>query len=670
MFISRHERKDIVRLHFLIAVLLVLLLHTNSFADDTGVPDEPETYNLPELSVTAQRETEYTILPERDIVTRPMTEAPGLDIATSVIGRKEIEELHAYSLIDAMNFVPGAWTETRGRKIKQFFSVRGQRYPYPGYLVDGAWFREFHEINYYLSAANFDRIEILRSSSALLLGPGGLTGMVNLSPRAYNRKETQAEVQYGSLNTYRVDLSHGNQSDKYGYGFGVGYFHTDGASKRNAAENMLNLYGRLQYRLSHHLMFSWSNYFLYGDREFQLALPPASKSLQTRRESFDPMRTYLTVVKLRYEREKNSATELIANYGGKRFDAHQEGSPDQLEEEDEYGASIIHSRELGDNNTLRITGLFHRWATPTGKRFYVGNPGDIRTYSAAIADEHDFGRVDVGIGYRYTREHTEEFGGFNVEGSSGPLSAVKVNNEWSDPLHAVNFGASVEIAGGMSLFGNASWGQLASQLGMLDQNYNRPGTEERYKYDLGARWRGESYGELILSGFYTRRNDAALVSQKTVLLDDEPYALYTTDDQESYGVEMDFRSRFFSNGMQFFLNATLMKARRTLNDAWIDDEEVPELILGGGVLYRRNNLDFSLYAKHVGEYENERFLPANSPPAALGDYIDLTGQVTYRAGRGTEIFARIENMIDDEYSTAAGYPHEGTLCYIGAVKRF
>ena len=659
-----------MRLRYYIAILLTFLLHNTSFAADTSEPDESNVYHLPDVRVTASDESNYTRLPDRDLIVRPMTESPGLDTAISVIGRKEIEEQHAYSVVDAMNYVPGAWTETRGRKVKQFYSVRGQRYPYPGYLVDGAWFREFHEINYYLSAANFERIEILRSSSALLLGPGGLTGMANLVPRVYNQKETQIEGQYGTLNTYRANVTHGNQKDKFSYGVGAGYFHTDGASERNATENMLNIYGRLQYRLTSHLSLSWSNYFLYGDRELQLALPPASNVLQTRRDSFDPMKTYVTVVKLRHEKESDQATELIASYGGRRFDGHRIGSPDWLEKDYEYGLSVIHSRELTSNNTLRITGLFHRWVTPTGKRFYVGNPGDIRTYSAAIVDEHDFGRFDTSIGYRFTREHVEEFGGFNVEGSSGPLRAVKVEDKWSDPLHAINLGASFEVTGTMSLFGNAAWGQLAAQPGMLDLDLNQPGAEDRYKYDLGARWRGESYGELILSGFYTRRNDAALVSRTIVLLDEEPYALYTSDDQESYGLEIDFRSRLFSSGLQFFLNATVMQTRRTMSGVWIDDREVPELILGGGILYRKDGFDLSLFAKHLGAYENERFLPPGSPPAPLGAFTDLTGQVTYRYSPDTEIFVRVENMINDEYSTVAGYPHEGALFYAGVVKRF
>ncbi|MBN1226774.1 MAG: TonB-dependent receptor plug domain-containing protein, partial [Deltaproteobacteria bacterium] len=450
------------------ALLLVLFLVNTGYSDDSTEQEKLQVHKLPEVRVTAPHPQDYTTLPERDLIERPITESPGLDIATSVIGRKEIEEQNPYSIVDAMNYISGAWTETRGKKIKQFFSVRGQRYPYPGYLIDGAWFREFHEINYYLSAVNFDRIEILRSSSALLLGPGGLTGMVNLVPRVYEQKETYAEGIYGTHNNLRGNLAHGGKGENYHYGLGIGYFHTDGASGRNAMENMMNLYGRVQYRLNSDLEISWSNYLLRGDRELQLALPPASKTNQIRMDSFDPMETYVTVAKLRYQSDKGQATELISNYGSKRFDGHRAGSQDWLENEYEYGATIIHSRELRSNNILRITGLFHRWVTPTGKRFYVGNPGDIRTYSGAIVDEHDFGGLVASIGYRYTREHIKEFGGFNVEGTSGPLSSVKIDDEWSDPLHAVNLGGSIEVTESISLLGNISWGQLAAQPGMLD----------------------------------------------------------------------------------------------------------------------------------------------------------------------------------------------------------
>ncbi len=57
--------------------------------------------------------------------------------AVSRITAGEIEKSGATTLIDAMKFVPGGWTENRGRKTKQFFSVRGQKYPYPDYSING-----------------------------------------------------------------------------------------------------------------------------------------------------------------------------------------------------------------------------------------------------------------------------------------------------------------------------------------------------------------------------------------------------------------------------------------------------------------------------------------------------------------------------------------------------
>jgi outer membrane cobalamin receptor len=653
-------------------IILSMLLTAGAWGAEPDLADESEGHVLPDVTVSAPAEPDYTTLPERDLMTRPYTESPGLETATSVVGRKEIEEMHAYSVVDAMKYLPGAWTETRGRKVKSFYSVRGQRYPYPGYLIDGAWFRQFHEINYYLSAANFDRIEVLRSSSALLAGPGGMTGMINLVPRTYSERETQFEGLYGTHNTFRSDVTHGDVGVGYNYGVSAGYLHTDGPSNMNAVENMTNLYGRFEYQLADDVTFSWSHFGLLGDRELQLAQSPASGTLQTRQDEFDPTRTYVTVAKLRYEPTSESATEVLVNYGGRRFYAerHTTSPSEWLEEDYEYGTSVIHSQKLTENNTLRFGGLYNRWVTPTGKRFYVGNPADIRTYSGVIADDHDFGRLDTSIGYRYTREHVEEFGGFNVEGAAGPLRSVQVDDDWGDPQHAVNLGASYELTTDMSLFGNVSWGQLATQPGLLDTNLQRPGNEDRTKFDLGVKRQFERFGQASLAGFFVRQDNAALVSPQKVTVDGVDYALFEEGDRENYGVELDLRSRRFENGFQFFFNATAMETERTRNGDWEDDEEVPNVILGGGISYLVDKLDIALFANHLNEYENDRFLPGGSNPVPLGDFTEINGVVTYHCDPTADLYVRVDNITDDEYSTVAGYPHDGTQVYAGVVKRF
>ena len=657
----------VLRLLICMVLLCAGLPATSGLAAD---PNSSESHTLPELTVTAPGEYDFTTLPERDLVERPFTESPGLETSTSVVGREDIEQMHAYSIVDALNYVPGAWTETRGRKVKSFFSVHGQRYPYPGYLIDGAWFREFNEINYYLSAANFDRIDVVRSSSALLLGPGGMTGMINLIPRSYSEKETQIDTLYGTHNTLRSNITHGEAGENYNYGISAGYYHTDGSSHMNARENMTNLYGRLEYDLSDELTFSWVNYGLIGDRELKLAEPPASSTLQTRRDSFDPMHSYVTVAKVRHDPEDGSATEVLGNYAGRRFDGHRAGSSDWLEEDYEYGTSFIHTEELTDDNTLRFSGLYNRWVSPTGKRFYVGRPGDIRTYSGMIADDHDFGRLDTSIGYRYTREHIQEFGGFNVEGSASGLSSVQIDDEWGDPLHAVNLGASYELTDDKSLFGNVAWGQLSPQPGMLDANLQTPDNEDRYKFDLGLRKLLDGFGQASVTGFYVRQEDAALVSSSTVIVNGEPFALFENGDRKNYGVEVEVQTNRFENGLQFFGNVTAMRTKRTYSGDWDTDNEVPEVVVGGGASYVFEKYEFLVFAKHLSSYENERFLPGGAPPAPLGDFVDMGAQVTYRHDKNTEFFVRAENVTDDEYSTVPGYPHDGALFYAGFVKRF
>lgn len=647
-------------------VVLLTLTAVGWSADPNG----SDPY-LPELTVTAPPDADYTALPQRDLLARPQTESPGLETATSVVGRKEIEEQHAFSVVDALKYTPGAWTETRGRKVKQFFSVRGQRYPYPGYLVDGAWFREFHEINYYLSAANFDRIEVMRSSSAMLHGPGGMTGVINLIPRSYEQQETQVEGLYGTYNTYRGYVTHGTPQGRLGYAVSAGTYHTDGASNMNARENMNNLYGRLEYRLSDDWTLSWTNIGLIGDRQFKLAQAPVTSNLLTREEYMDPMYSYITVAKLRHQSSDDQVTEILANYGGRRFDGYSSQSPGvmRLEEDYEYGTSVIHTRKLTVNNTLRIGALFNRWVSPTGKRFYWGREADIRTYSGMIVDDHQFGKLNTSLGYRYTREHLQKFGGFNVEGSAAGLSSVQIDDEWGDPLHAVNWGSSYALTEELSLFGNLSWAQLAAQPGMLDTNLNRPGNEDRYKVDLGAK-RQIPWGQIGLTTFYVYQDNAALATSTTVQdADGTDHVLFTSGDRRNYGVELDLKTNRFDNGLQGFVNVTVMQTLRNSDGTWQEDEEVPDALVGGGASYLADPFEVACFVRYSSSYENSRFMSGGAT-APLGDYTEITGQLTYKHDPSTDFFVRIENMTNDEYSTVAGYPHDGTLFYVGAVKRF
>jgi len=74
---------------------------------------------------------------------RPYTEPNSLFSSISKLSGAVIKKQGAVNLIEAMNYVPDGLIESRGRQVKQFFSVRGQKYPYPDYAIDGVWQKEF-----------------------------------------------------------------------------------------------------------------------------------------------------------------------------------------------------------------------------------------------------------------------------------------------------------------------------------------------------------------------------------------------------------------------------------------------------------------------------------------------------------------------------------------------
>ena len=136
----------------------------------------------------------------------PQEEPDVLQSSITTVDRIQIEKQGAKTVLDALEFVPGAWTESRGRKVKQFVSFRGQKYPYPEYSVDGAIFREFHEVPYFFSVMDVESIEVLRSSASLLQGFSGLAGVIDIVPRRYETEETSWLAEYASRKTFTIAL--------------------------------------------------------------------------------------------------------------------------------------------------------------------------------------------------------------------------------------------------------------------------------------------------------------------------------------------------------------------------------------------------------------------------------------------------------------------------------
>lgn len=160
--------------------------------------------------------------------------------------------------------MPGGWTENRGRKTKQFFSVRGQKYPYPDYSIDGIWQKEFEETGYFLSALDIESVEIVRSSSALVKGLSGLTGVVEVKTKNPERETASALAKYGGLNTYSTSLQYGNKIKEVSFNTSASLFGTDGPEDRNGKEKIGNFHGTVDWKINSRLKLSAGTTYIFG----------------------------------------------------------------------------------------------------------------------------------------------------------------------------------------------------------------------------------------------------------------------------------------------------------------------------------------------------------------------------------------------------------------------
>ncbi len=617
---------------------------------------------------------------DTSITREPLSILPAITRISAV----EIERQGAVTLTDAVKHVPGGWTETRGRKTRQFFSVRGQRYPYPDYSINGIWQKEFEETSYFFSALDIESVEIVRSASALVKGLSGLTGVVDVRTKRPVRETISLIAKYGQQNNYVTNLRYGNKINDFTFSTSAALFGTDGPPGRNGRERIGNFHGDIDWEINSRLKLSAGTTFIGGLREFVSIVDAESSSpnLLGREEAFDPLRTSLNYAKLYYRGDDNSLTELQTNFSYRNADYFSEittngtAAPhqDHQEKDWEYGFNLLHSRPLSSTNTLRFGVLYNHWEAPEGKRYYAGRACNVHTWSGVIASEQRAGRFLFDAGFRLISGYIVEFGGFGIEGSAAGLSSVEpIENEIAPLEWQSVLGATWLLSGSSSLHYNFAGGTIAPRRGSATEQGVRPENETRFQHDLGFRHITNNRNEISVSTFYTQRRDALELSGETVTTgDDYLIELYENLDKRSYGVELSTKFNIPVLYSFLFANATLMRGENETGGRMENDDKLPNVILNTGVLFEHSGFDANFYVNYTGPYTNNRFVPGpwiiEHGDFPLGDFVsfDITAGYTFDRRFSTRVFAEVKNVLDQKYQTVAGYPDPGRLLFTGA----
>ncbi len=608
-----------------------------------------------------------------DQIANPMIESLSLKSTITTINHREIKKQGAKNLIDAMKYIPGGLTETRGRIVKQFFSVRGQKYPYPDYAINGIVQKEFHETTYFFSASDIEQIDIIRSSSALLKGFSPMAGIINIKTKEYMKSTTNATLEYGTFNSLKTSVSHGNKIGNISFTTGLGYMATEGPKNMYAEEKNSNFYQNIKYQSSENFYIQSNIFYLKGKRQLAIAIAPASMKYQNFKQTYDPIQTLLTNIKIFHKQSNKSSSELHLYFSDRKPVMKMRKTPDtemiQYSEADyEYGANFIQSISIIKNNNLRIGAFYNYWNAPEGKRFYIGKKCELSTYSFVIVDEHNFGKWNIDAGVRLNKTYYHQYGGFNINGSGKGLSNVDpIKNEWDEPVIQTNLGTSYQWNNSTSININVTKGLVTPRTGTLTSNSIKPKKEDVTKLDIGLNKIIPSLGIFTLTGFYTNQNNAIVLSGTTFTdtLSGRILELYTNRDQNSKGIEFEFRFTKLFRHFEPFFNATFMRSHMKSQDKMEKNEEFPEILINSGLYATYNNFDLNLFVKYVSSYENDRF--SSSGPQPLGDFItfDITTGYTIQKLSNLRIYTEIQNLTGKKYSTVVGYPDFGRQIRFG-----
>ncbi len=649
-------------------ILLIAVSFNLEAQEDKGNPDT-RLYQIDSVNIIAPKEY-------RSLLKEPYTEPFSLLPVISNVSVKQIQKQGAVNLIDAMSYIPGGLTETRGRQVKQFFSVRGQKYPYPDYALNGIWQQEFEELPYFISASDIEKIEIVRSSAALLTGISGIEGLINIKTREYSSPEATMELEYGTYNTLHTHLSGGNTIGRFAYAAGAGFDRSDGPSGKHSKETMGTLYSRFNWELSDKLNLLGSVYFLDGSRELTIAEPPADERYINMKQNFDPYWSVLSNVKMIYRPRTNVSSELQLFYSYRNPKFNDEVTTVSTNEKDiEYGLNFMQSVAIDPSNTIRIGGLYDHWQAPNGKRFYTGKECNTETFSGVIVDEQRIGPVTLDAGFRWTKTYLLDYAAFNIDGEGGPFRNVTpIHDEWEPATIQGSFGASYHTRGGFSVNFNSAIGQVKPREGTLDVNMEVPGNETRFKLDLGAVKQIGGSGKVTLATFAVFQKDAIALSG-TTYTDPETELireLYLNRDQNQIGAELEIVSPRLFNLFEPFFNISVMKSQLRSEGTMVRNRENPVVITSGGIYFDKNKFDLNVFGKYISGFENARFASKTAGPQPLGDFftVDLNGGYTFGTKMPLRLYVRVRNLTDKIYSTVVGYPDFGRSVYLGMRLNF
>jgi len=658
----------------IIGLVFVMAINTNGWAEEEGIilaqkeevkkeeekkEKKEKKYELKEVKVKAEK--------EETPVENPLLPAPSSRMTTTTITKEEIEAQHSKTVMDAMEFTPGASIHSSDRKYRKSITFRGES---AEVLLNGSRLVDTRSL-YTLSASNIEKIEINRNSSSLIYGSSGLGGVVNIITKEPEEFASTLTVEGGTNDSefYRVDTGGRLLKGKLGFFLSAQKDRYKGRSGDNTFNDMANFNGSLSYYFDDGSKVNINvtreeGHFITSDyyRDY-----PEGYHLLTGM-TFDPWKTTNAGVTILKKWGKNIST-YINPYSHRRTlrckSVRLRGGEirkyDSFVEDNAWGVNFRQTFKFFDINTLRVGGQYDHWLAPHGKLYYVGTRNDTERYAGFLQDEISLfdGKLELDGGVRWEQRHKNRYGAYWGR-------KVSYSDVWDK--HFTNYGFGVVYHFTPKFSSSFRFGTGTLPKGDRATRSGEPlDDEERKKYDLGFEYLWSEYLSTRLTFFWVDQNNGIESDGYVTLPSGEFLDVYKNVDFRRKGFELELIGKITSN-LRYFANyAFQYRENRTEDER---DKGKPQHISSFGLRYDDGRIQANLTGKSESLAESSQ---GPYPTTRNKDYFRLNANIGYLfkyRGIENKIYINFRNITDDEWQEHSAYTEYGSTILMGYSAKF
>ncbi len=594
-------------------------------------------------------------------VTGSLTPRPAKELgsAISILDDTFIEATQNIIVSDILRTVPGlAVNRTGPQGTLTQVRIRGAEGNQTLVFIDGVEaanpvFGEFNFAN--LVSADIERIEVIRGPQSALYGSEAIGGVISVITKAPKPGlNGEVELEGGSFGTYRGFAALGGGTEVFGLRGAVQYYDTNGVSTSPTGtedDGFDNLTASLKGVFSPSNRLTVESVVRYSDSEVETDMQEFAfgtvQDAATTSESED------LIAKI------DATGALVGDWlMGRAYVAYTDTEVTNFDD----GAETSFSR--GDRLDL-------------GVRLTAEKTFGLTEHSLTAAVEYEEVEFE-NINQSQSDEQTSIVGEYNFGYDNRAFLSFAVrqdfNGEFQDATTYRASGAWLLPRWGTRF--HASWGE-----GITDPTFNErfgfnPDTfignpdlvpERSTGWDIGIE-QAFFGGRAVIDITYFNANLEDEISSSFTLIDGQFISspINNPGESERQGVEVVFTADLYEGlsltGQYTYLDATgadgLVEVRR------------PEHVASANLFYTglENRLSVNLGVDYNGEQEDLFFGfsdPNFTPRRTLDAYTLVRLAVSYQASQYVQLFARGENIFDEEYEEVLGFNATGAAGFVG-----